>query len=312
LDNAWGRTPVGGFARYSVEGLRVAAETRGLKLDLSLPDELPMVMGSPIRLRQMLSNYVGNAIKFSQSGEVVLELREVGSAVEGVVLEFSVQDQGMGIAPDDINALFQPFIQVDGSDTRRFGGTGLGLSIVRRLAEQMHGSVGVNSQPGDGSRFWFRVCCGRVAPHAEARQVARSEPSAPVGGSAAAPLPVQWVLVVDDNPINRMVAQAMLEKLGITVRSANDGRQALELLAQYRGDPPDLVLMDCQMPGMDGYAATRAIRQNEASQGTPRQRIVALTAGAFDTDRALCLAAGMDDFVPKPLAFDDLVRVIKG
>ncbi len=297
---------------------REAAKAKGLSLvtRVELPNSDQCYMGDSIRLRQMLANYVGNAIKFSESGEVVISLRERQSEGESAndagtpLLEFAVSDQGVGIPKDKQAALFQPFVQADASVTRRFGGTGLGLSIVRRLAEQMRGGVGVQSNLGTGSRFWFTVCCPHVASGIEQRRADRRQMLVAASGGPTARS--GWVLVVDDNAINRMVAQNMLTRLGFTVRCVENGQEALDMLAAQTNDPPCLVLMDCQMPVMDGYAATRTIRVLEAAAGRPRQRIVALTADAFAADRELCLAAGMDDFLPKPMAFDDLVRIVDG
>ncbi|QTN28681.1 response regulator [Rhodoferax sp. AJA081-3] len=294
---------------------REAAKAKGLTLvtNVQLPDRAPRYMGDSIRLRQMLANYVGNAIKFSDAGEILIALRERlpdGADSSGAtLLEFAVSDQGVGIPQAKQVELFQPFVQADASATRRFGGTGLGLSIVRRLAEQMQGDVGVESQHGVGSRFWFTVNCPPAASGVEQRRGERRQVPPPGADGATRS---GWVLVVDDNAINRMVAQNMLTRLGLAVRCVENGQEALDMLAAQTNDPPRLVLMDCQMPVMDGYAATRTIRVLEAAAGRPRQRIVALTADAFAADRELCLAAGMDDFLPKPMAFDDLVRIVDG
>ncbi len=295
---------------------REAAEVKGVLLLARVQAQAPhRYIGDSIRLRQMLSNYVGNAIKFSEGGQIVLTLREPdddsGDPQGTALLEFAVSDEGIGIPDSKLADLFQPFVQMDASATRRFGGTGLGLSIVRRLAQQMQGDVGVESQVGAGSRFWFTARCRRVAAQAEVRHTSRWQPLASSDPDASNPH-MGWVLVVDDNAINRMVAENMLVQMGVPARCATNGQEALDLLAAHAADPPLLVLMDCQMPVMDGYTATRIIRALEASTATPRQYIVALTAGAFDTDRALCLAAGMDAFVVKPLAFDELVRIVNG
>ncbi|MES2585202.1 MAG: ATP-binding protein [Pseudomonadota bacterium] len=294
---------------------REAAQAKGIALRVHVQlQPLQRYTGDSIRLRQMLANYVGNAIKFSEGGEIVLTLRERDDAApdaEGTaVLEFAVSDQGMGIPQAKVAELFQPFVQVDASATRRYGGSGLGLSIVRKLAQQMQGDVGVESQIGVGSRFWFTVRCPRVAADAEAQRTSRWQ-SLTGSDTGADTAPSGWVLVVDDNAINRMVAENMLTRLGLEARCVENGQEALDLLAAQAANPPLLVLMDCQMPVMDGYAATRAIRAREASTAAPRQTIVALTAAAFDADRALCLDAGMDAFVVKPIAFDELARIIQ-
>lgn len=293
---------------------REAARAKGLSLvtQVELPHSDQRYVGDSIRLRQMLANYVGNAIKFSDSGEIVIALRELPPTAPAgaAMLEFAVSDQGVGIPQAKQAELFQPFVQADASATRRFGGTGLGLSIVRRLAEQMQGGVGVESSLGKGSRFYFTVCSPHVANGIEQRRSERRQ--TPAVGPDERQTRSGWVLVVDDNAINRMVAQNMLVRMGLAVRCVENGQEALDMLAAQTNDPPSLVLMDCQMPVMDGYAATRTIRVLEAAAGRPRQRIVALTADAFAADRELCLAAGMDDFLPKPIVFDDLVRVVDG
>ena len=289
---------------------RESARTKGLSLVVRVVDTGARYMGDPIRLRQMLSNYVGNAIKFSDKGEIAIELVEGVNAEGETTLEFSVRDQGMGINEGKLSALFNPFVQADASATRRFGGTGLGLSIVRRLAQRMQGDVGVFSRVGEGSRFWFTVCCPRVVRSTDARRMVREY--APASATAEGVQREGWVLVVDDNVINRMVAQNMLLRLGVQVRSAENGQQALDMLLAHASDPPVLVLMDCQMPVMDGYAATRAIRASEQASGAPRLRIVALTAGAFESDRQMCLDAGMDEYVAKPIAFDRLSQIVNG
>nr|WP_295773023.1 ATP-binding protein [Rhodoferax sp.] len=287
---------------------RESAKTKGLSLVVRVVDNGARYMGDPIRLRQMLSNYVSNAIKFSEKGEIAIELVEGVNTKGDTTMEFSVRDQGIGINEGKLSALFNPFVQVDASVTRRFGGTGLGLSIVRRLAQRMQGDVGVFSRVGEGSRFWFTVCCLRVARSTDTRRVVRQyEPASTVAEGAQRG---DWVLVVDDNAINRTVAQNMLVRLGMQVRSAENGREALDMLLANASDPPALVLMDCQMPVMDGYAATRAIRASEQTSGAPRLRIVALTAGAFESDRQMCLDAGMDDYAAKPIAFDRLSQIV--
>ena len=248
------------------------------------------------RLRQMLNNLVGNAIKFTARGAVRVEADESARAGDTATLEFVVSDTGIGIAAANLAGVFAPFAQADTSITRQFGGTGLGLSIVRSLAELMGGEVGVDSQPGQGSRFWFRVPADIVAPGnypGGARIPSAASPAAtvpPLGGR---------VLVVEDNAINRKLVIALLAKLGLTVTLAEDGQQAVDVIT--RGDPVDLILMDLQMPVLDGYAATARIRQWEAAEHRPRHPIVALTADAFAEDRQRCFAVGMDDFLAKPI-----------
>ncbi|MBP9905256.1 MAG: response regulator [Rhodoferax sp.] len=253
------------------------------------------------RLRQMLSNLTGNGIKFTETGSVRIEGRELRRDAEQADLEFSVTDTGLGIAPDQQALLFQPFSQADSSTTRRFGGSGLGLSIVRSLAHLMHGDVGVSSASGQGSRFWFRIrvtcsseCLAQTPP--AAHRVATASPvDRPVGGR---------VLVAEDNLVNGMVIEALLKQLGLDVQLVTDGQQAVDVLTS--GEIPDVILMDIQMPVLDGYAATEHIRQWEERHDRPRTPIIALTADAFEEDRQHCFAVGMDAFLTKPVAMEAL------
>jgi len=261
-------------------------------------------------LRQMISNLVGNAIKFTAQGQVRIEGTEIGrepmsSDVEkySAMLEFSVSDTGLGIPAEKLNLLFQPFSQADSSTTREFGGTGLGLSIVRSLAKLIGGEVGVDSVAGQGSRFWFRIPAGVVPVGEDSRDAERPlcENSKPSLKRARF---VGRVLVVEDNVINGKVIEALLSKFGVSVIRANNGQQAVDMVTQ--GEPADLVLMDIHMPVMDGYTATQHIRQWEADHGQVRRPIVALTADAFEEDHRHCLAVGMDDFLTKPIAVEAL------
>jgi signal transduction histidine kinase/ActR/RegA family two-component response regulator len=279
------------------------AHEKGLALQPIWLGSKQRYLGDPHRLRQMLSNYVGNAVKFTSQGSIRIEAQETGNDEDGDVLEFAVIDTGPGIPADKLDLLFKPFTQVDGSITRQFGGTGLGLSIVRSLARLMGGDVGVDSKVNEGTRFWFRIHAKRVNDSEESRQLARNF----VGKAVLSPEEPSvrgCVLVVEDNAVNRKVITALLGKLGLTVEVAEDGRQALEVLA--RGLQPDLVLMDIQMPVMDGLAATREIRRQELEGGRPPLPILALTAGAFEEDRQHCLEAGMNDFLTKPITYDVL------
>ena len=261
--------------------------------------------GDPHRLNQMLSNLVGNALKFTAQGGVRVEAREIERADGIALLEFSVQDSGPGIPSDKQGLLFKPFSQADSSTTRQFGGTGLGLSIVRNLADLMGGSAGVESEPGRGSRFWFRVRV-RVLAVSEAGAVA-ADTAAPENILTANRFSGR-ILLVDDVRTNRLVAGTMLRKMGLEVVEAEDGAQGVA--AVQRGEPFDLVLMDIQMPVMDGYEATRQIRQWESAEARRPLTIVALTAGAFEEDRQLALNAGMNDFLAKPFSSDALQALL--
>ena len=260
--------------------------------------------GDPHRLRQMVSNLVGNAIKFTERGQVDIAGREISRADGMAVLEFAVTDTGMGIEKDKQAQLFQAFRQADSSTTREFGGSGLGLSITQRLAQVMGGEAGLVSEAGLGSTFWFRVRLELLESSLEAyhsRPLSLDEDYTRALSLQLAGL----VLVVDDNAANQTVIKAILGKLGLQCEVVDDGRKAVE---RVRNLPAlDLVLMDCQMPVMDGFEATRRIRQWEREAQRPHLPIVALTAGAFEKDRQHCLKAGMDDFLAKPV---DIHRVI--
>jgi len=284
-----------------------AACRKGLEIESAWSGPAQTYLGDRHRLQQMLSNLVGNAIKFTARGHVRIAACEIGRDERGAVLEFAVTDTGIGVPEEDQPRLFQVFSQADSSTTRQFGGTGLGLSIVRRLARLMGGDAGIESEAGRGSRFWFRVRVGLAAADAEKRQAAR--PAASGGRAEGAPGRLSGrVLVVEDNATNQKVVEAMLGKLGVSSVLATDGQQGVDAI--LRGDPADLVLMDLHMPTMDGYTATERIRRWEKEGGRPRRPIVALTADAFEADRQRCLAAGMDDFLTKPVGFDILAALL--
>ncbi len=258
------------------------------------------------RLHQMLSNLVGNAIKFTPQGSVALSGKELQRKGKMALLEFCVTDTGIGIAADKQDLIYKPFSQADSSITREFGGTGLGLSIVRSLAKTMGGDVGVDSEPGVGSSFWFRIQVQLAIPNQE-----KTQPPPLLGDTnpiRATSHPLKGrLLVVEDNPVNAMVVESLLKQLGLSSTLATDGAQAVQIITSYQpADLPDLILMDLQMPVMDGYSATQQIRQWEAGQFKQAIPIIALTADAFEEDRQRCLAAGMNDFLTKPVAIEAL------
>jgi len=260
-------------------------------------------LGDPHRLSQMLSNLVSNALKFTAQGHIRIEAREIDRVPEGAALEFSVSDTGIGIPPEKRSLLFKPFSQTDSSTTRQYGGTGLGLSIVLSLARLMGGEAGVESEAGKGSRFWFRIPARHLAP----------VPDSPddVPALRSMPHPAQQkgrILVADDNPTNRKVIKAMLDKYALHSDFAEDGQQAVDRVTG--GLVVDLMLMDCLMPKMDGFEATRRIRRWEQDNARPRLTIIALTAGAFEDDRRHCLEAGMDDFLTKPIHVEVLKAML--
>ncbi|MDP1829327.1 MAG: ATP-binding protein [Archangium sp.] len=272
-------------------------QQKGLRLEVRCEASELWVKGDAVQLRQVLSNLVGNAVKFTHVGSVVLRLEAQVSAGE-VALCCCVEDTGVGIAPQHRAALFNPFTQADASFKRRFGGSGLGLAISRRLAEAMGGTLEAQSDEGIGSVFTFKVTLPRSARVACPESEALSEDErALVRGLR--------VLVAEDNPINQVVASRLLQRLGCEVALAENGAAALELLGK-RGF--DLVLMDCQMPVLDGLEATREIRASpEPWRAVP---VVALTANAFIEDRTACFCAGMNGFVTKPVHEVGLVRAM--
>jgi len=279
---------------------------KGLALHMHIDDEVPdHLMGDPQRIAQILINYVQNAIKFTLQGEVVIALRiDSEDAQQGLVLHGEVRDTGMGLTEPQMAQLFQPFHQSDTSITRRFGGTGLGLVISRQLAELMEGAAGVHSTPGEGSTFWFTARVQR-APEPLAMP---ADASPPPQLALMPPTPLaQRVLVVDDNPLNLQVACGLLAYAGITADSAADGAQAMEQLANTPPGTYTAVLMDMQMPVMDGLSATRALRAQPQWRDLP---IVAMTANATHADIEAAYAAGVNAYLAKPLLEDVLWRTL--
>ncbi|MDO8975103.1 PAS-domain containing protein [Reyranella sp.] len=283
------------------ETLSVQAESRGLAVTTVIEPGTPEhLRGDATRVRQILFNLIGNAIKFTEVGEIRVHVRTVSESKERVRLALSVTDTGIGVSAEQAARLFQPFSQADNSTTRRFGGTGLGLSIVRRLAELMGGGVTVESAPGRGSTFTVTLDLGRAeGPVAEATP----KPASPGGiGNGR-------VLAIDDYPINLEVLTGQLEILGVSVDTAADG---IEGLTMWRSKTYALILTDIHMPDMDGFELTRQIRAEEATDTTGRHTpIVALTANALKGEAEKCLAAGMDGYLTKPLTLDRLREAVE-
>ncbi len=260
--------------------------------------------GDMLRLNQILINYTNNAIKFTHQGEIAVRARKLDEDAKTVLLCFEVQDTGIGIPQEQRGTLFQAFHQAETSTSRTYGGSGLGLAISKRLAELMGGEVGFSSELGKGSIFWLKVRlrkCDRPAFPAISDQK-----QAPQAGNLAAKAAISGnrILLVEDNSFNQFVAREFLEDAGATVCIANNGKEALDLLHQEQFD---CILMDSQMPVMDGLEATRLIRDNAVLRDIP---IIALTANAFGEDRARCIAVGMNDFIGKPFRCDDLYTVL--
>jgi len=265
-----------------------------------------------MRLRQILSNLVNNAIKFTPSGSISITGGELSRDENGAVLEFNVRDTGIGVPADKLPLLFQPFSQVDDSNTRQHGGTGLGLSIVRSLTELMGGEAGCSSTPGHGAHFWIRIPAVALPDESDTRAQVRTlipaTPPANIPEVSPANGAAGHILLVEDNAINQAVIVAMVNKCGYSVSCVDNGLKAVNAVTQ--GKPPALIIMDCQMPVMDGFAATEEIRAWETSHKHSRIPIIALTAGAFEADRNRCLAAGMDEFMVKPANIQTLEQML--
>jgi signal transduction histidine kinase/CheY-like chemotaxis protein len=282
----------------AVDLMAAIGRDKPLQLDCTVDDALPVnVHGDPLRLRQLLVNLLHNAIKFTERGSVAVELRLLEQGDADLRVRIAVRDTGIGIADDKLDSVFDAFMQADASTTRRHGGSGLGLAIVKEIAELMGGAVGVESRLGEGSVFWAEV---RLGHSDDEPQPSRSTLAA-LGSLHAC------VLLAEDDLVNRMVVEEMLRSLGCEVSVVGDGEAACAATGRLRYD---LVFMDCHMPGMDGFEATRRIRAREQIAGlhTP---IVALTADALAGDRERCLDAGMDDYMTKPVSKLQLASAVK-
>ena len=302
----------------AVKLLSVQAKAKGLDLSYEVDHGLgPTLVGDPVRIRQIVLNLLNNGVKFTEKGSVRLEIRRLAESAEDVQLRFSVTDTGIGLSEEDQKKLFQSFTQADTSTTRKFGGSGLGLAICRKLVEMMGGSIQVVSSVGKGSTFSLTLKLGK--PNAASRS--NAEVPAHANGSAAGPdhsgdetmahangFSDVRILLAEDNLINQIVAVKQLEKLGYKVEIAKNGRDAVEA---HRKQNYQLIFMDCQMPEMDGYEATKKIRQMESEQNLEHVRIIAMTANAMEGDAELCLATGMDDYLSKPVDREKLTLVLE-
>jgi signal transduction histidine kinase/ActR/RegA family two-component response regulator len=281
-----------------LELLRESAKGKGLALELKVGEGLPgSCLIDPLRYRQVLLNLVGNAVKFTSRGHVHVSLALVsgGGAPQ---LRVEVNDTGIGIPPEVLPRLFEKFVQGDSSTSRRFGGTGLGLAISKKLVELMGGTIGVTSEVGVGSTFWFQLA---AVVALEAAPESAPSPERVTAGKR--------VLVAEDNEVNQLLARRILERLGCEVVLAVNGLEAVQRACTERFD---LVLMDCQMPELDGWGATRAIREWEQREGQAPLTIIAVTASAFPEDVSRCLAAGMDSVLTKPFKPAHLAAFVQG
>ncbi len=294
IDSLLGRVSSILSERALTKNVRLVAQTE------SVPPDLVLV-GDPTRLQQALLNYAGNAIKFTEAGSVTLRVVLKEQTDEAVVLRFEVRDTGIGIAPEAIPRLFSAFEQADNSMNRKYGGTGLGLAINRRLAALMGGEAGAESTPGVGSTFWFTA---KLKKGTEQRQAKHLENNADAESLLKHHCSGQRILVVDDEPVNREVAQLQFEAVGLEVEVAEDGAKAI---AMARRKDYAAIFMDMQMPEVNGLVATREIRRLSGHRDTP---IIAMTANAFAEDKESCFRAGMSDFLAKPFGPDTLFAAL--
>lgn len=293
------------------------AGRKNLYLECSIDPQIPPLMrGDPVRLRQVLLNLTSNAIKFTGSGGINLRVSLKSRDNKHILMLFEVADTGIGLSGEERRKLFRPFVQVDGSPARKYGGTGLGLVISKRLVHLMGGEIGVESQKDRGSKFWFTVLLGCVeagdlpGDSSQRSDSARSKPVRQKAAGEYAPPSPQYIgggiLVAEDNPVSRELILAQLNKLGYPAKAVDNGHQAVE---EALRNSCQLILMDCQMPGMDGLEATREIRKKESVTGI-HIPIIAITAHAMDGDRDLCIRTGMDDYISKPASLEQLRRKI--
>ncbi len=308
---------LGDIVEEALDILAEQARTKGIELLCDIPPSSEtQVRGDPTRLRQVLINLINNAVKFTEAGEICVRARKIAGFETDVCFVIEVCDSGIGIARENRVAIFELFTQEDSSTTRKYGGTGLGLTICRQLVELMGGEIGVDSKPGRGSTFRFTLRLQSAlpdpsaelsAPHeyADAQVTALQKPRRRAADRRRTDR--RRVLYVEDNQVNQVVGQAMIEVLGVECVSVADGHHALEIFAAHCFD---LVLMDCRMPLLDGYATTQLMRDFERLHHRPRTRIVALTADALGGAKERCLAAGMDDYLAKPFTIEHLRRIV--
>ncbi|AMV71417.1 ATP-binding protein [Desulfuromonas carbonis] len=291
----------------------VQVERKGLTLQYAVADDIPALLeGDAKKIRQILLNLISNSVKFTELGGITISVRRDDASGRPEMLCFAVSDTGIGIPPEYHRSIFESFSQVDDSRSRSFGGTGLGLAIVRQLVELMKGEIGVESSPGGGTTFWFRIPLVVPLPSHQALAAMPAEPEIALPQQAGPVLEAGTgrglVLIAEDNPVNQDVIKTLLETFGCRSELAGNGKEAFQM---WTRTPYDLIFMDCQMPELDGYAATRMIRAEERTAGSgQRVPIVALTANTLDEDRQDCLDAGMDDHLGKPFRTPQLRSIL--
>ncbi|MBN1236128.1 MAG: PAS domain S-box protein, partial [Methanotrichaceae archaeon] len=296
--------------------LAIGAHEKKLELICLVEPAVPSLLrGDPGRMRQILVNLGGNAVKFTEKGKIVIRVSLENEDKRDATLRFAISDTGIGIPENRQAILFSPFTQVDGSTTRQYGGTGLGLAISKQLAELMGGKIGLESKVGKGSTFWFTAVFEKLSAGSKSadEMSAKIEGEGAIERSAAKPTISEYekhkirILVAEDNPINQKVAQAMMRKMGLRADVVANGKEAVKALQMI---PYDLVLMDCQMPEMDGFEATRTIRQEGSRVLNPSIPIIAMTASTMRGDRERCIKAKMNDFIAKPVQRRELAEML--
>ena len=283
--------------------MAIRAKKKGLQFSFSWDDRAPdWVSGDPVRFRQVIGNLLDNAIKFTEQGTVSVSLTSVRREDELLRFFFEIEDSGVGIDPDTLESLFEPFTQADVSMTRKYGGAGLGLAITKKIIELMGGTIEVNSEVNAGSKFFFDIVLAEPGAFEIERKISRSEKV------ESREQFLGKVLVVEDDPVNQRVIRLLLERLGLEIQIAENGKSGFDLAVRHKWD---LIFMDCQMPVLDGVSASQQIRAYEKKLGVSHTPIIALTANAKDSDRAICKAAGMDGFLAKPVRRPELSSVLE-
>ncbi len=293
---------LGSLVEQAVQLLSPTALEKSLALNIQLSPDLPQrVIGDSLRIRQVLLNLVGNAIKFTDRGEVNIYVGVAAETEDRTTFSFSVVDTGVGLSPEQLESVFEPFVQGTLTPATKYGGTGLGLSISRSLVHMMGGEIHAEGAPGRGSKFWFTAVLERTVPSD------KDGASSSLAHAVEVPSVAKTVLVADDSRECQLVTVLQLKRLGVVAHAVSNGQQAVENALK---SPYSLILMDCHMPVMDGLQATRTIRAAEKNS-TRHTPIIAVTAGGPESSRERCLAAGMDDYMNKPVSIDELRRVLQ-